>query len=195
MVWRRSPFKIRGVGVPLQTTADLSRCPARAAVVGTLLRRTVHRRRHVASPLPTFSISHSSALQWSTCKYQWWLARVASWQGWPGGDRASDPIAASAYRTSKLVTADQLLGIIVHALAAQVVESIRDGKRPPSPDDLHTELRRRMAYVWRRDRNAFIAKPKLRMLLEHYYARAPSADQYRCMPSRTWCWFQAVTPW
>lgn len=119
--------------------------------------------------VPTLSISYSALAQWARCERSFWLSRVGAWQAWRGGTRAGDPEAAAAYRNKHIVSADQLLGIVVHELAAEVVTAIRDGRRPPLREELHRTLRARLAAVWRRDRDAFIEAPKGRIIHEHFY--------------------------
>jgi PD-(D/E)XK nuclease superfamily len=119
--------------------------------------------------LPSLSISHSALIEWNTCEFKWWLTRIASWQGWPGGINAHDVEALTAYRDKKLLTPDQLVGTVVHSCAAELVRAVRDGRRPPLQADLHERLRKEMAAVWRRRLDEFVKKPGLHMIHEHYY--------------------------
>lgn len=127
-------------------------------------------------PRPTLSLSYSALRRWAQCERAWWLTHVGAWQGWPGGAAAGTnevpTQAALAYRGKHLVTPDQAFGIVLHELAAEVVRAIRDARRPPTADWLEDRLRTRLRAVWTRPRAAFVARPKERMLLDHYRGHA-----------------------
>jgi hypothetical protein len=129
---------------------------------------------------PTLSVSYSALTQWERCERAWWLAHVGAWQGWPGGTaavRAGVPTqAAIAYRGKHLLTPDQALGVVLHELVAGVVRAVRDARRLPTHVWLEEQLRARLKAIWTRLRLAFIARPKDRMLLEHYAGRRVAPD-------------------
>lgn len=119
--------------------------------------------------LPPVSLSLSAVRQLDECERRWWLSHVGAWRGW---DRDATDVSDEArlcYRLKHLRDLPQALGIAVHQQAERIAISWRDGGRGIPEERVLAELRGELNRLYTRPRAAFIAKPKLGMLRQHYY--------------------------
>lgn len=131
-------------------------------------------------PLPAvapLSLSQTTITAAAECPRRAWLLGPGAWQGWPGGLRAREREASLAYEGKHVWPVPMALGQIVHRVAERQVRAVVLGRRQPPASEIFEEMRWEMNALRRRPLEAFVARPKLGMLLPKYLGLTIPADE------------------
>lgn len=112
---------------------------------------------------PTLTMSLSRARRLEQCERQdWWYTEGAR----GGYRRDAAPETQQAFALKKLQSLPGLVGIALHEAAAAYAAAVRDGRRPPTYDELHALVRGHLnAGCTSRDVRAWFADPQGRPML------------------------------
>lgn len=91
--------------------------------------------------------------------------------------RSPAPADRQAFRLSRLLTLDLVLGQALHEQASRIAAAIRDGRDEPSQEEVHAKVRGRLNAIWMQSASldAFYRDPERHpVLLPFYYGRGIS---------------------
>lgn len=118
---------------------------------------------------PEFSWSPSRQRQLDDCPRAYFYRYYLSWNGWLSEAPAD---SREAYRLNKLTGFDALLGLEIDKRAGELEQSARQGRTPPTVEEMERRTRAALNDAWRsskRERQRFEASPKQVTMLRAVY--------------------------